>query len=73
MDLNKENLKTQVSKARNAVKSRIREYQRVLKISEKPDREEFETSAKVTGLGILLIGIVGFLFYLAANLIPNYI
>jgi protein transport protein SEC61 subunit gamma-like protein len=73
MELNKENLKTQVSKARNAVKSRIREYQRVLKISEKPDREEFETSAKITGLGILLIGIVGFLFYLAANLIPNYI
>lgn len=73
MELNKENLKTQVSKARNAVKSRIREYQRVLKISEKPDREEFETSAKITGLGILLIGVVGFLFYLAANLIPNYI
>ncbi|MFQ3307877.1 MAG: protein transport protein SEC61 subunit gamma-like protein [Candidatus Nanohaloarchaea archaeon] len=73
MELNKENLEKKVSKARNAVKSRIREYQRVLKISEKPDREEFETSAKITGLGILLIGVIGFLFYLAANLIPNYI
>lgn len=73
MELDKENLKTKVSKARNAVKSRLREYHRVLKIAEQPDREEFETSAKITGLGILLIGLIGFLFYLAANLIPNYI
>lgn len=73
MEFNKESLEDGVSKARNKVKSSIREYKRVLKISEKPDREEFETSAKITGLGILLIGIIGFLFYLAAQLIPQYI
>lgn len=73
MQLNKDSLESKVSKLRNKVKSSIREYQRVLKISEKPDREEFETSAKITGLGILLIGVIGFLFYLAAQLIPQYI
>lgn len=73
MEFNKESLKDGVSKARNKVKSSIREYKRVLKISEKPDREEFETSAKITGLGIVLIGVIGFLFYLVAQLIPKYI
>jgi len=73
MELNKETVENKVSQARNGVKSRLREYQRVLKIAEKPDREEFETSAKITGLGILLIGGVGFLFYMAAQLIPKYI
>lgn len=73
MELNKESLTAKVSKIRKEIKSRIREYQRVLKISEKPDREEFETSAKITGLGILLIGIIGFLFYLTAQLLPQYI
>lgn len=73
MEFNKESLEDGVSKARNKVKSSIREYKRVLKISEKPDREEFETSAKITGLGIVLIGVIGFLFYMVAQLIPKYI
>ena len=59
------------AKLKNELMDKLREYRRVLKISEKPDREEFEMSAKVTGAGIILIGFIGFLFYLAANLIPN--
>jgi protein transport protein SEC61 subunit gamma-like protein len=58
-------------KIKNTLMDKLREYRRVLKISEKPDREEFEMSAKVTGAGIILIGFVGFLFYLASNLIPK--
>lgn len=60
-------------KIRRNVEDKLREYRRVLKISEKPDREEFEMSAKVTGAGIIIIGIIGFIFYLASNLIPNYL
>ncbi|WEL22959.1 protein translocase SEC61 complex subunit gamma [Candidatus Nanohalovita haloferacivicina] len=52
---------------------KLREYRRVLKISEKPDREEFEMSAKVTGAGMIIIGLIGFIFYLLSNLIPNYL
>jgi len=58
-------------KLKNELMDKLREYRRVLKISEKPDREEFEMSAKVTGIGIILIGLVGFIFYLGSNLIPT--
>lgn len=60
-------------KLKNKARNKLNEYLRVLKISSKPDREEFEMSAKVTGAGIILIGVVGFLFYLASNLLPQYL
>lgn len=66
MELNPRKLKI---KARN----KMNEYLRVLKIARKPDREEFEMGAKVTGAGILLIGAIGFVFYLLANLLPQYL
>jgi protein transport protein SEC61 subunit gamma-like protein len=56
---------------KNELKAKLNEYQRVLKISTKPDREEFEMSAKVTGAGMIIIGLIGFAFYLIANLLPN--
>jgi protein transport protein SEC61 subunit gamma-like protein len=60
-------------KWKNDLKSKINEYKRVLKISTKPDREEFEMAAKVTGAGMLIIGLIGFIMYLIANLLPQYI
>lgn len=39
----------------------IRECRRVLKVTKKPTAEEFKTVVKVTGLGILVIGFIGFL------------
>lgn len=47
----------------------LKEYRRVLKITRKPDREEFSMSAKVTGAGILLIGAIGFLIYTGATML----
>jgi len=60
-------------KWKNQLKSKLNEYKRVLKISTKPDREEFEMAAKVTGAGMLIIGLMGFIMYLIANLLPQYI
>jgi protein transport protein SEC61 subunit gamma-like protein len=60
-------------KWKNEALEKLREYRRVLKISEKPDREEFEMSAKVTGAGIIIIGFIGFIFYMASNQLPNLI
>jgi protein transport protein SEC61 subunit gamma-like protein len=57
------------TKWKNEALEKLREYRRVLKIAEKPDREEFEMSAKVTGAGIILIGAIGFIFYLIDSLI----
>lgn len=61
------------SKLLNMAKKKFNEYKRVFKISTKPDREEFEMSAKITGAGTILVGAIGFIFYLAANLIPQYL
>lgn len=58
-----------VRKHVQTVNSKLKEWNRVLKITRKPDREEFEMSAKVTGAGILLIGAIGFLIYVIALLV----
>lgn len=65
-------MKFEPRKWKNTVKSKLNEYKRVLKISSKPDREEFSMSAKVTGAGMVIIGLMGFIFYLIANLIPIF-
>ncbi|MFB6199928.1 MAG: protein translocase SEC61 complex subunit gamma [Candidatus Nanohaloarchaea archaeon] len=57
-------------KLATTVKHKLNEYKRVLKIAKKPDREEFEMSAKITGAGMLIIGLMGFIFYMIANLVP---
>ena len=43
------------------IKSKLLEYKRVLKITKKPDMEEYKMIVKVTGLGMAVIGFVGFL------------
>lgn len=53
------------------IKSKLKEYHRVLKVTKKPDREEFLMSAKITGLGILAVGLIGFVFYVVATLTIN--
>lgn len=60
-------------KIRADIQKKLNEYIRVLKISSKPDREEFEMSAKITGAGMLLIGVIGFIFYLLQNLLPQLV
>ena len=42
------------------IKSFIGECVRVLKVTKKPDAVEFKTIVKVSGLGILIIGLLGF-------------
>lgn len=37
---------------------------RVLRIARKPDKDEYLQVAKITGLGIVLIGFIGFLILL---------
>ncbi|MBW2990989.1 protein translocase SEC61 complex subunit gamma [Candidatus Woesearchaeota archaeon] len=34
---------------------------RVLRVTKKPDKQEFLTIVKVSGLGILVIGLIGFI------------
>lgn len=46
------------------IKKFIGESQRVLKVTRKPSKEEFLTVVKASGIGILVIGGVGFIIYL---------
>ncbi len=46
----------------------VERIRRVLLVSSKPDKEEFLQSAKITGLGIALIGAIGFAIFLVVML-----
>ncbi len=45
----------------------IEESKRVLIVTKKPTREEFTTIVKASGLGILIIGFLGFVFAMIQN------
>ena len=45
-----------------------KESLRVLKVTKKPDSVEFKTIVKVTGIGILVIGAIGFVIHLIVQL-----
>lgn len=51
------------------LKNFVKECARVLKITKKPTKEEFKTISKVSGLGILIIGLLGFIVHLIDVLI----
>lgn len=46
------------------IKTFARECWRVLRITKKPDNVEFKTIVKVSGFGILIIGLIGFLIHI---------
>ena len=54
---------------RESITQALKQYRRVLYISKRPDREEYVNVAKVTGIGIIIIGVIGFVITLIAMLI----
>jgi len=51
------------------IKSFFIESKRVLRITKKPSMEEFKITLKVTGIGLLIIGLIGFLIQVTYLLI----
>ena len=47
----------------------IKQCKRVIRVSKKPDKEEYVDFVKVTALGILVIGAVGFVIVIISQLI----
>lgn len=43
-------------------------YGRVLKMARKPTSEEFGKTTKITGLGILLVGFIGFIIFMVKSI-----
>jgi len=50
------------------LKSFVIQSKRVLKITKKPSKEEFKVIVKVSGIGIALIGAIGFAIHLGWRL-----
>jgi protein transport protein SEC61 subunit gamma-like protein len=48
-------------------------FGRVLKMARKPTNEEYEKTAKITGLGMMLIGALGFVIYIVRELVAPWI
>ncbi len=54
-----------------SVSKKLNEYVRILKLARRPSREEFSKISRISGLGILLIGSIGFLIYLLMTVLPE--
>lgn len=50
------------------IRETLTRYKRVLMIARKPDSKELKDTAKVCGIGILLVGFIGFIFYIISVL-----
>ena len=48
-------------------------YGRVLKMTRKPTNDEFSKTSKITGLGMIIIGGIGFLVFLIATMVVPWI
>lgn len=51
------------------IKDKIKQYRRVLSVARKPDKEELLSSTKITGSGIIFLGVIGFVIFLLYYLI----
>jgi len=43
------------------LKAFIKECKRVLRVTKKPTKDEFKNIIKISGIGILIIGLIGFI------------
>jgi protein transport protein SEC61 subunit gamma-like protein len=51
------------------LREKFTEYGRVMKVTKKPDSQEFRTIVKASGLGITIIGVLGFIIALIFQVI----
>jgi protein transport protein SEC61 subunit gamma-like protein len=62
-------MEIEVEEKPNRLKRFVKETYRVLKILKKPNREEYIGLVKITGLGIAIIGAIGFIIFLVKQLV----
>ena len=53
------------------IKRFVIECIRVLKITKKPEKAEFKTIVKAAGIGIIIIGMIGFIIQMASQIIKG--
>jgi len=60
-----------INKTKQFLSSQYYSYLRVWRLLRKPTMSEFKTISKVTAVGLLIIGTLGFLIQLIMTFIPN--
>lgn len=50
------------------IRETLTRYKRVLMIARKPDLKELKDTARICGIGIILVGFIGFVFYIISVL-----
>jgi protein translocase SEC61 complex gamma subunit len=55
------------------LKDKLKQYKRVMSVARKPDKEELKSSMKITGSGIIFLGLVGFIIFLLYFLIQRVV
>ncbi len=51
------------------MKKILESMRRIFLVSSKPDKIEYRQTVKITGLGVAVIGVIGFLIFLTVQLI----
>ena len=51
------------------LKSFIMECKRVLIVTKKPSKEEFKAVVKVSGIGMIIIGLIGFVIFIIGDML----
>jgi len=57
----------------NKLKEFFESSKRILLIAKKPSNKEYWTMAKIVGLGMIVIGVIGFIVRLIMNLISGIV
>ena len=55
------------------MKNFVYECRRVLRVARKPDRDEYLQISKITGVGMVLIGVLGFIITLISYLVGGMV
>jgi protein transport protein SEC61 subunit gamma-like protein len=48
------------------LKDSVKNWMRVLQVARKPNKDEFMSTSKITALGLVLIGVIGFVIFLVS-------
>jgi len=55
------------------LKNFVYECRRVLRVARKPDRDEYLQISRITGVGMILIGVLGFIITLISYLVGGMV
>jgi protein translocase SEC61 complex gamma subunit len=53
------------------IKNTIERMRRVLLVASKPDKTDFRQAVKITGLGFVIIGVIGFVIFLTVQILTQ--